>query len=336
MRPEYVQAKLSRAASHSVEVAAAHARYLDQLKAYHPLPAGARVLDIACGAGEWLSCFRKEDVRMFGVDLHFDFVQFARDAERNAGHEIGAVQADGTALPFLDGCFDVVTAFNLLEHVADWKKLVTESLRVLRPGGVFWATTTNRLCPVTEEIRGFPLFPWYPARVRSAVLKWVQANRPELVGYSATPAVHWFEHGELIEYFRTLGCFDSAGFLDYFIPEGGVWKHIVLEVLRSSALSRTLFDVVHPGLGVLTRKSAGDGRDGSQAGTSADRTEPLLGSVLACPQCHRAVSLAEDRASCGSCGLVYAVRSGIPVMTLAEASSEVSSRASSAVSSEAA
>ena len=179
----------------------------------------------------------------------------------------------GTALPFLDGTFDVVTAFNLLEHVADWDKLVAESLRVLRPGGVFWATTTNRLCPVTHGICGFPLFPWYPARVKSAVLKWVQANRPELVGYSETPAVHWFTHGEVIEHFRTLGRFDLAGFLDYFIPKGAMWKSIVLEGLRSSTVSRTLFDVVHSGLGVITRKAAGDGRDGSGAAARADQTD---------------------------------------------------------------
>jgi SAM-dependent methyltransferase len=41
------------------------------------------------------------------------------------------------------GCFDVVTASEVLEHVAEPRPLVAEIARILRPGGLLWATTPH-------------------------------------------------------------------------------------------------------------------------------------------------------------------------------------------------
>jgi SAM-dependent methyltransferase len=40
-----------------------------------------------------------------------------------------------TALPFADGCFDVVSAFDVVEHCADDRLALAELVRVLVPGG---------------------------------------------------------------------------------------------------------------------------------------------------------------------------------------------------------
>ncbi len=45
------------------------------------------------------------------------------------------VCGSATALPFADGCFDVVAAFDVVEHCADESLAVAELARVLRPGG---------------------------------------------------------------------------------------------------------------------------------------------------------------------------------------------------------
>jgi ubiquinone/menaquinone biosynthesis C-methylase UbiE len=52
---------------------------------------------------------------------------------------------DALDLSFSDDSFDCVIALEVIEHVADEDKFVTEGLRVLRPGGKLIFTTPNRL-----------------------------------------------------------------------------------------------------------------------------------------------------------------------------------------------
>ena len=41
--------------------------------------------------------------------------------------------------------FDLVTAFEVIEHLAAWRDLLSEARRVLAPGGLFLVSTPNRL-----------------------------------------------------------------------------------------------------------------------------------------------------------------------------------------------
>jgi 2-polyprenyl-6-hydroxyphenyl methylase/3-demethylubiquinone-9 3-methyltransferase len=49
---------------------------------------------------------------------------------------VEAIRGDVTAVPLADGCADVVTAGEILEHVADHAAAVAEACRLLRPGGL--------------------------------------------------------------------------------------------------------------------------------------------------------------------------------------------------------
>lgn len=60
------------------------------------------------------------------------------------------ILASAEALPFRDGVFDVVCSDQVLEHVRDPKKVVSEMLRVLRPGGLAYVGTPF-------------IFPWHPS-----------------------------------------------------------------------------------------------------------------------------------------------------------------------------
>jgi SAM-dependent methyltransferase len=66
--------------------------------------------------------------------------------------------AAGEALPFDDGQFDVVLAFQVLEHVADPKRTLAEVARVLRPGGMAFMDMPNHFS-YTEGHFGLP---WAP------------------------------------------------------------------------------------------------------------------------------------------------------------------------------
>lgn len=56
------------------------------------------------------------------------------------GYDVGV----GEALPYDDASFDAVVCVDVLEHVADLAKVLSEVARTLRPGGVFLFDTINR------------------------------------------------------------------------------------------------------------------------------------------------------------------------------------------------
>lgn len=101
------------------------------------LPDDARVLDLGCGRGEMLDELAEAGVRadlVVGVDLLPDRLALARDAG------LTVAEGSGTALPFADATFDLVTAFTVLSSVGSDElvaRIGTEVERVLRPGGAF-------------------------------------------------------------------------------------------------------------------------------------------------------------------------------------------------------
>jgi 2-polyprenyl-6-hydroxyphenyl methylase/3-demethylubiquinone-9 3-methyltransferase len=102
--------------------------------ASHP---GAVLVDLGCGAGLLTQYVSDKGYRHIGVDL-------VRSAlEQAADHGLVPTQADVTALPLADRCADVVSAGEVLEHVAQWPVAVAEACRVLRPGGLLVLDTLN-------------------------------------------------------------------------------------------------------------------------------------------------------------------------------------------------
>lgn len=90
---------------------------------------GSLLLDLACGGGLLAPHVAGKGHRHVGLDLSASALPQAR------AHGVTAVRGDVLGLPFADEVADVVVAGEVLEHVADPLRLVTEAVRVLRPGG---------------------------------------------------------------------------------------------------------------------------------------------------------------------------------------------------------
>ncbi|WP_433536031.1 class I SAM-dependent methyltransferase [Micromonospora sp. CA-249363] len=97
----------------------------------------AVLVDLGCGAGLLAPHLAGKGYRHVGVDLTRSALVQA------AGHGVRVVQGDATAVPLPDGCADVVSAGELLEHVPDWPRAVAEACRLLRPGGLLVLDTLN-------------------------------------------------------------------------------------------------------------------------------------------------------------------------------------------------
>ena len=94
-----------------------------------------RLLDLGAGSGRIGWSFVAAGDDYVGVDLSARMLQvFAgKDA---GGHRAQLVRADGRALPFAAASFDAVLLIAVFGDVPDWRPLVAEARRVLRPGGV--------------------------------------------------------------------------------------------------------------------------------------------------------------------------------------------------------
>jgi SAM-dependent methyltransferase len=104
---------------------------------------GKRVLDAGCGAGYGTAELAEAAACVVGADIAPEAIDFARQNYPRAN--LWFEQASCTALPHGDGCFDLVVAFEVIEHLASWRELLVEARRLLAPGGQFVVSTPNRL-----------------------------------------------------------------------------------------------------------------------------------------------------------------------------------------------
>lgn len=101
----------------------------------------ARVLDGGCGSG-YGAAELPNAAAVIGVDISGDAVQHAR---RTFGRpNVHFLQAACEALPFAGGSFDLLLAFEVIEHLTRWREMLAEAARVLRPGGVLLVSTPNK------------------------------------------------------------------------------------------------------------------------------------------------------------------------------------------------
>jgi protein-L-isoaspartate O-methyltransferase len=107
------------------------------------LARGKRVLDAGCGTGYGSAELARGAQSVVGVDCAADAVAFARAHYVQPNLEF--LQASCAALPYADAVFDLVVAFEVIEHLEKWREFLAEVRRVLAPSGQFIVSTPNKL-----------------------------------------------------------------------------------------------------------------------------------------------------------------------------------------------
>lgn len=103
---------------------------------------GARVLDVGCGCGDnLLSLAELADVELHGVEYARLNVERAR---KLVGNKATIKQGSAMALPYAEGEFDALTCIEVLEHLDDDRRALSEMHRVLRSNGVLVLTVPHR------------------------------------------------------------------------------------------------------------------------------------------------------------------------------------------------
>lgn len=102
--------------------------------------AGIRALDLGCGAGDFTAELTRAGAQAVGADVAEGALRRARARHPDAEYVLVAI--DGP-LPFADNRFELVWASEVIEHIADTARWLSEVHRVLTPGGTLLVTTPS-------------------------------------------------------------------------------------------------------------------------------------------------------------------------------------------------
>lgn len=107
-------------------------------------PHDKTALDVGSGGGLLAEEFARLGCRVTGIDPSAESVATARAHAQAEGLDISYTVGPGEELPFQDGSFDIAYCCDVLEHVNDLDRVLSETSRVLKPGGLYMYDTINR------------------------------------------------------------------------------------------------------------------------------------------------------------------------------------------------
>jgi SAM-dependent methyltransferase len=102
--------------------------YLEKIQGHK-----GRLLDIGCGLGLLVKDASERGWQAQGIDLDKDLIEYGTKT-----FHVDLIHTRLEEANFPDGYFDVITMFNLLDHIGEPLTFLKEVERVLRPGGVIY------------------------------------------------------------------------------------------------------------------------------------------------------------------------------------------------------
>ena len=166
----------------------AYLPFISPLKEIYPV---APATDLGCGRGEWLELLLQEDFLPQGVDQDEEMLQGCVD--RNLPAQKGDATEYLSTLP--DESQTIVSAFHVVEHISfdQLRTLVSEALRVLKPGGLLIMETPNPES-IAVATKFFYLDPTHQRPIPPQLLSFL----PEYYGFSRTKIMRLQESKELV------------------------------------------------------------------------------------------------------------------------------------------
>lgn len=228
---------------------------MNRLAPFLPEREPLRVLDVGCAQGRAVIALAQRGYEAYGIEPWEYARNVAMELARRVNTEVSIYEGRAESIPFDEGFFDVVLAMSVMEHVQDLDLSLREIYRVLRPGGLFWFNSASSLCPIQQEIKGFPLFGWYPDPLKQRIMSWARDHRPALVGHTETPAMHWWTPWKANRKLRTAGFSEVWDRWDLQNTKQlrGLKKWAIC-TCRHLRILRLLGDMMVPGCSFLARK----------------------------------------------------------------------------------
>ncbi len=166
----------------------------------------ARVLDLGAGMGGFAVAAALAGARVTACEYNPAYCQIIRLRAARYDLRFPIVNAAGESLPLPSAAFDLVVAWDVLEHVQDPIAVLREIARVLRPGGHALITAINRRAWIDPHyhMRGIN---WLPRPVAEALinLRGRTKRGAAFRDMQRLSEMHYFHYRELVRRCERLG-----------------------------------------------------------------------------------------------------------------------------------
>ncbi len=168
--------------------------------------AGLRLLDLGAGMGGFAVAAALGGAQVTACEYNPAYCRIIELRAARHGLRLPVFNAAGEHLPFPSAAFDAATAWDVLEHVQDPRRVLGELARVLRPGGHALITAINRRAWVDPHyhMRGLN---WLPRPVAELL---IAARGRSKAGAAfrdmqRLSEMHYFHYPELLRICAALG-----------------------------------------------------------------------------------------------------------------------------------
>jgi ubiquinone/menaquinone biosynthesis C-methylase UbiE len=174
--PTTPRPQAERFTDHALSAEARSKDWLDWLERSED-PADGPWLDVGCGTGDLLAAGAQRGLYIVGVDIALRWLVVAARRPALVGRASQLVCANGEYLPFPAQTFSRVLSLGTLEHCREAERVVADSRRVLRRGGVLRVKTVNRYSMLPEPHVGVWGVGMIPRRWADRYVRWRSGQR---------------------------------------------------------------------------------------------------------------------------------------------------------------
>jgi 2-polyprenyl-3-methyl-5-hydroxy-6-metoxy-1,4-benzoquinol methylase len=112
-------------------------RYNEILDMFEPFKQTNNLLDMGCSKGLFLECAKQRGWNVYGTELADECIEYG------AKNNIKIFKSDALSKEFFALKFDIITSFEVIEHINNPNSEIELIKKVLRKGGAYYVTTPN-------------------------------------------------------------------------------------------------------------------------------------------------------------------------------------------------
>lgn len=162
---------------------------------------GKTILDLGCGMGGYSTALALAGAKVQPYDYNKAYCEITRLRGERYNLGFSPVNGAGEALPFPDQHFDLIICLDVLEHVQNPEKLLSEISRCIKPGGICYLTAINRFA-FNDPHYHVKFVNWLPRRFAEPFMKFRKRNKDNsrFGDRQTLHEMHYFRYSELIKF----------------------------------------------------------------------------------------------------------------------------------------
>ncbi len=223
----------------SIEEYVLHLMHQSDYERAQKLVGGKIVLDLGCNSGYGTHLLSQTCNRVTGADVSPEAIKTANAKYHHDNLSFQLI--DGISLPFESASFDVISSFQVVEHIADYDAYFSEIHRVLKPDGILLLTTPNAAIRVKPGAK--PWNPFHTHEFRGDELKKFLLNYFPLVRVLGQFAI---EEAYAIEFNRCIRARDQGDIAPQQGFKSKIVNYIPLPIANELRRLRSRFTTQQP------------------------------------------------------------------------------------------